>query len=60
MKEQNFEKERMKVKINKIPVSDNQTAAWADIEEIEPISRVPKPSLDSVIKAKEWVEENQK
>lgn len=60
MRKQNYKKEKMKVKNNKIPIANNQTAAWADIEETDPISRVPRPSLESVIKAKEWVDEVQK
>lgn len=45
---------------NKVPIENHQTAAWADIETVQPESRVPKPREDAVDQAKDWVEENEK
>jgi len=42
------------------PIEHQQTAAWADIKNIVPESRVPIPSEDQVENAKEWVDTNQK
>ncbi len=45
---------------NKNPIENHQTAAWADIEKVQPESRVPIPSQEAVDRAKDWVEENEK
>lgn len=42
------------------PIESHQTAAWANIEKTENVSRVPIPSEFQVENAKKWVEENQK
>lgn len=38
----------------------DKTAAWADVEKVEPHSRVTIPSKRAVEEAKEWVEETGK
>lgn len=43
-----------------IPIEENRYAAYYDIEKLQPESRVPIPTLEGVVRAKEWVEENQK
>ena len=44
-----------------IPIEKQSTAAYYDIKGLKPESRVPIPTLEGVIKAKEWVDdENQK
>ena len=44
----------------KEPVEKHDTAAWANIEDQMPITRVHLPSEDEVSNAKEYVDENQK
>lgn len=41
-------------------IKKQDTAAWADIHKELPDSKVPIPSLEQVINAKEWVDSNQK
>lgn len=43
-----------------IPIEKHDTAAWANIEEMKPISNVPIPNKVEVKNAKEWVDSNQK
>lgn len=43
-----------------VPIEENRYAAYYDIEKLQPESRVPIPTLEGVVRAKEWVEENQK
>ncbi|SHI91771.1 protein of unknown function [Clostridium amylolyticum] len=43
-----------------IPVEKHDTAAWANIKETKPVSRVTIPSEIDVRNAKEWVDTNQK
>ncbi len=51
-----------KYKQNKmsIPIEENRYAAYYDIKKLQAESRVPIPTLEGVVRAKEWVEENQK
>jgi hypothetical protein len=42
------------------PVEEHNTAAWANIEELQPVSRVPISNEIQVKNAKEWVDTNQK
>lgn len=42
------------------PIEKNDTAAWANIEELKPISNVTLPSEKQVKNAKAHVESNQK
>jgi len=43
-----------------IPIENQKTAAYYDIKGLKPQSRVPIPTLTGVIRAKEWVDENEK
>ncbi|WP_334293961.1 MULTISPECIES: DUF3787 domain-containing protein [Romboutsia] len=38
------------------PTNSAQTAAWADIDELKPESKVSVPSLSNVKEAKDWVD----
>lgn len=51
--------ENKKKKTKKI-LGTFQTAAFADIEKVSPVARVPMPSELSVSEAKNWVDENEK
>lgn len=42
------------------PVEQHTTAAWAGIQAQKPVSKVPKPSLNGVYNAKEYVDANEK
>lgn len=42
------------------PIEKHDTAAWANIEDEQPISRVSLPSEQEVVDAKEYVDENEK
>jgi hypothetical protein len=44
----------------KEPIEKHDTAAWANIEKLKPISRVHLPSEEQVDNAKEHVDANQK
>lgn len=41
-------------------IESHRTAAWANIQELKPVSRVPIPSEIEVKNAKEYVDTNQK
>jgi hypothetical protein len=43
-----------------IPVEKHDTAAWADMDELKPVSNVNIPSETDVRNAKEYVDTNQK
>jgi hypothetical protein len=43
-----------------MPVESNDTAAWANISDIKPLSRVNIPDEIEVRNAKEYVDTNQK
>ena len=47
-------------KNNREPIEKHDTAAWANIENMKPVSRVHLPSEEEVTNAKEYVEDNQK
>lgn len=51
---------KFKEKKMSIPIENQTTAAYYDIKGLKPESRVPIPTLEGVMKAKEWVEQNQK
>ncbi|WZL73183.1 DUF3787 domain-containing protein [Clostridiaceae bacterium 35-E11] len=53
-------KNKIKQKNMSKPVENHQTAAWSNIEELKPESRVFIPNETEVINAKEWVDKNQK
>ncbi len=43
-----------------IPIENQKTAAYYDIKGLKPQSKVPIPTLEGVLRAKEWVDENEK
>ena len=51
---------KFKQKKLSIPIENQRTAAYYDIKGLASESRVPIPTLEGVVRAKEWVEENQK
>lgn len=51
---------KYKQKKMSIPIEENRYAAFNEIKELQPESNVPIPTLEGVVRAKEWVEENQK
>lgn len=51
---------KYKEKKMSIPIEENRYAAYYEMKELQPESRVLIPTLEGVIRAKEWVEENQK
>lgn len=42
------------------PIENQKHAAYYDIKNLQPESKVPIPTLEGVVRAREWVEENQK
>ena len=44
----------------KEPIEKHDTAAWANIEDMKPVTRVHLPSEEEVKNAKEYVDTNQK
>ncbi|HHV71596.1 MAG TPA: DUF3787 domain-containing protein [Clostridia bacterium] len=42
------------------PIEKHTTAAWANIEKLQPVTNVAIPSETEVRNAKEWVDSNQK
>lgn len=59
-KDLNVNINEFKEKNMSIPIENQKTIAYYDLKGLNPESRVPIPTLNGVIKAKEWVEENQK
>ena len=51
---------RYKEKHMSIPVENNATAAWANFNEIKPVSKVNIPDEIQIRNAKEYVDTNQK
>lgn len=51
---------RFKEKNLSIPIENQRTAAWANIEKMKKVSKVPIPSDVQVKNAKEYVDTNQK
>lgn len=43
-----------------VPIEKHDTASWANIEEMKPVSNVYVPNEMEVINAKEWVDSNEK
>lgn len=43
-----------------IPIEKHDTAAWANIERVRPVSRVTEPGEQQVRNAKDYVDANQK
>ena len=55
-----MKKNEPKKDLIKQPIEKHNTAAWADINENQPVSNVPLPSDFSVENAKDWVDTNEK
>ncbi|MEA4827223.1 CDIF630_02480 family spore surface protein [Clostridium sp. JNZ J1-5] len=53
-------KNKYKEQFLSMPIERHETAAWANISEVKPVSQVTIPSEFDVSEAKDWVEENQK
>ncbi len=53
-------KNKLKEKHISKPIENHDTAAWANIEELKQVSRVPIPNEVEVKNAKEWVDTNHK
>lgn len=51
---------KYKQKKMSIPIEENRYAAYYETKELQPESNVLIPTLEGVVRAKEWVEENQK
>lgn len=43
-----------------MPIENHKTAAWANVSNMKPVSRVPIPDYVEVKNAKEYVDSNQK
>ncbi|SHI22004.1 CDIF630_02480 family spore surface protein [Clostridium intestinale] len=43
-----------------LPIENHETAAWANIEGLKPISKVSIPNVSEVRNAKDWVDANEK
>lgn len=52
-------KDNRKLK-NQTPTNNAHSAAWADIDSLAPESKVSTPSFDSVLEAKDWVDNGSK
>lgn len=53
-------KNNIKDKCQRIPVEKHDTAAWANIADVKPISNVSIPDEQETRNAKDWVDANQK
>ncbi|AVP53617.1 hypothetical protein K144313037_09340 [Clostridium tetani] len=51
---------KTKAESKKTPIEQHDTAAWANIEYLKPVSQVSVPSETEAFNAKEWVDSNQK
>ena len=51
---------KFKQKNISIPIESQRYAAYYNIKGLVHDSKVPIPTLEGVVRAKEWVEENQK
>lgn len=58
MSEENNNK--FKQRMNEMAIENHRTAAWANMEKMKDICRVPIPSIYDVKAAKEYVDTNQK
>jgi hypothetical protein len=55
-----MKKDEAKKDLIKQPIEKHDTAAWADINATQPVSKVPMPSDLAVENAKDWVDVNEK
>lgn len=54
------EKKVPEKKVPEKPVENHKTAAWSNIDEVREDAHTAHPSLEQVINAKDYVEENEK
>lgn len=47
-------------KVPEKPVENQKTAAWSNIEEVSEDAHTAHPSLEQVVNAKDYVDENEK
>lgn len=47
-------------KVPERPVENHKTAAWSNIKKVEEDSHIADPSLEQVMNAKNYVDENEK
>ncbi|MCD2346092.1 MULTISPECIES: CDIF630_02480 family spore surface protein [Clostridium] len=55
-----MEGDRLKDSFMEMPIEKHDTAAWANIEKLKPISKVSVPSEFDMKNAKEYVDSNEK
>lgn len=55
-----MEDHRVKDKFMEMPIEKHDTAAWANIEKLKPVSKVSVPDEFATKNAKEYVDANQK
>ena len=53
-------KDKSKETCNIPPIEKHDTAAWANITQQKPVSKVPVPSDFEVSNSKNWVDQNEK
>jgi len=53
-------KNKYKVKCMGVPVECHDTAAWANVSSVKPVSKVNIPDEIQIMNAKEYVDSNQK
>ncbi|MDP4143505.1 MAG: DUF3787 domain-containing protein [Bacillota bacterium] len=55
-----MDENRFKEQFEGMPIEKHDTAAWANIEKTQPVSKVTIPGEAQVRDAKDWVDANQK
>jgi len=55
-----MEGDRLKDSFMEVPIEKHDTAAWADIEKLKPVSKVSVPSEFDTKNAKDYVDANEK
>lgn len=53
-------KNNFKEKFQVIPIEKHDTAAWANISKVKPVTNVSIPNEQETRNAKDWVDANQK
>lgn len=55
-----MEGDRLKDSFMEVPIEKHDTAAWANIEKLKPVSKVSIPSESDTKNAKDYVDANEK
>lgn len=55
-----MEGDRLKDSLKEVPIEKHDTAAWANIEKLKPVSKVSMPSENDTKNAKDYVDANEK